>query len=68
MKHKTYNILIQIDNSEIIEWCHENCCSVWSVNTSNIYFNAAGIPGRPLKWLFKFNLEEDAVAFKLRWV
>lgn len=44
--------VLQLDTKSLSNWCKENCTGKW---TSNVY-------------IFSFELESDAMAFKLVWI
>lgn len=53
---------IEVNSTDLIEkanWCCENIEGYFSIRRGNNF--------RPLR-IFSFNKEEDAVAFKLRWI
>ena len=51
-------------NGEIFEWCEENLLGIWS-----FYVNNTGTGQMHLThFYFSFALEQDAIAFKLRWL
>ena len=43
--------VLQLDSKLLSDWCEENCAGRW---ISSVY-------------IFSFELESDAMAFKLRW-
>lgn len=53
---------VEVNSTDLIEkanWCCENIEGYFSIRRDNNF--------RPLR-IFSFNKEEDAVAFKLRWI
>ena len=69
-EHKfSVGVTKELKIEEIINWIHENTTGVWSFDISTDFSDChIGTEFFDIAWIFYFKDDEDAMAFKLRWI